>query len=93
MTTLDDVKPDTIMVMTSDLDRLFKLEGCNPACHACHSAIALGEKFRLASTPDGRDVMLCDQCTMMDLVVAEVEETDRKRVWKDEHPGFSRLSR
>ncbi len=91
MITINDVKPDTIMELTTNLDRLFKVEGCNPACHACKTYLVVGDEFRLASTPDGRDVMLCSDCTMTELI--EVEKEEAAALKRKQRLGFSRVSR
>ena len=66
MTTLNDVPADTKMVMTEDLDRLFRLAKCVPACHACQESIVVGDPFQLVSL-DGTDEMTCDGCDRDDL--------------------------
>ena len=94
--TLDDVAPDTITVLTKKLERLFRYAGCRPACHACHESIKIGEKFQLATCkpadaihPEPRDVMLCETCTVQDLIA---EEKRAHKAWRRRGGGFSRPS-
>ncbi len=94
--TLDDVKPDTVMVLTADLERLFELADCRPMCHACRRDIDIDMKFRLATCrgrhheEEWRDVMLCDTCTIADLLTAEAEA---HRLHLARGGGFSRPSK
>lgn len=94
--TIDDIKSDTVMELTSDLERLFQLAGCDPMCHACRGDIEIGMQFRLASCVgkhddnEYRDVMLCDTCTVDDLLAAEAKA---HAAWKKRGGGFSRSSR
>lgn len=46
--TLDDIEADSILEMTSGLQRLFRLANCDPACHCCEKPIETGSMFKLA---------------------------------------------
>jgi len=59
--TIDDVPADTVVELTAELDRLFKAVGCKPACHACKTKLAIGDRFQLLSY-QGIDEMVCATC-------------------------------
>jgi len=80
--TLDDIIPDTVTLLTEELLRLFRYADCEPECHACHKPIEVGKKFQLATRvystgwfregeQESRDVMLCSNCTILDLIKEE----------------------
>ena len=86
--TLDDVPADTTLILTHELDRLFKAAGCNPACHACGNAILSYENFMLLSY-EGTDEMLCHRCDREALKRKKQEDKERlelkereEREWK-----------
>ena len=58
---LDDVPADAVMILTQELDRLFKFANCNPRCHACQKQIDIGQQFQLVSFR-GMDRMTCGTC-------------------------------
>ena len=81
--TLDDIEADEMVVMTNTIHRLFMVAKCDPACHCCRNDINIGHTFCLAEYKD-RDVMLCEKCTVKDLVQNTLKEEraverDRKR--------------
>jgi hypothetical protein len=49
---LSNLKPDTLLVMTRTLDRVFKSAGCIPTCHCCNSEIKVGAQFKLGTVSD-----------------------------------------
>lgn len=60
--TLDDVPADVELILTTELDRLFKVAKCNPMCHVCFNKISVGTIFSLVSL-DGTDQMACARKT------------------------------
>ena len=105
MMTLDDIEPDTIIILTEELQRLFRFAECDPACHACEKHIDIGENFQLAThTPktyrgelegdgESRDVMLCSTCTVVDLANKERLARRKFQEWARQRRGYSRPSR
>ena len=108
MTTLNDVPADTQMVMTEDLERLFRVAKCNPPCHACLKTIPIGGPFQLVSL-DGTDEMTCGKCGRDDLrerhkqvskekaqvVTDRAQAKEKHRLLKrsQEQSGYSRSTR
>lgn len=87
--TLDDIKPDVTLALTKHHERLFKVAGCDPACHACDVEINIGDQYKLATYKE-RDVMLCNGCTVADLVRKARNKQRRAKRWHERNPGFSR---
>ena len=75
--TLDDVPADKIMVLTEELDRLFKAAGCKPTCHACRKGILVEREFQILSFY-GIDEMLCHKCNREKLEKRRRTEEARK---------------
>ena len=92
--TLDDIPADTLLILTRLAEKLFKVAGCDPACHACEVDLKLGDEYKLA-THEERDVMLCGKCTPADLTRQTEEAAERLRIYRLNNPysGFSRPSR
>ena len=92
--TLDDIPADTPLILTRLAERLFKVAGCNPACHACKVDLKLGDEYKLLTHAD-RDVMLCGKCTGADLTRKAAAAEKAYRAYRKRHPhaGFSRPSR
>ena len=103
--TLDDVPADVIMILTVELDRLFKFAQCVPTCHVCKNKIEVGDDFQLISIsprdramprayldPDGppMDEMACGSCTREDLNKAHETYVEALRPIGG---GYSRPSR
>ncbi len=80
--TIDDVPADTITVLTSELNRLFKFAKCNPTCHACKVKIEVGASFQLL-TLNKRDEMLCVECDREKLIAAKIEDTRKLEEWRN----------
>jgi len=85
MDKIDEIKPSEDTLMTDELIRIFKSEGCSPTeCHACEKEIKSGEVFKLVPHPNitrigesregFRDEMCCDKCSTYEL-------NDRDRRW------------
>lgn len=102
--TLDDILADVPFDMTADMERLFKVAGCEPTCHSCLDPINIGESFELAAADDGTDKMLCGGCTIQDYerrtaeragAIARKSERQRQQHFdRTGHwPGYSRLSK
>jgi len=109
MSEIDEINPSEDTIMTDQLIRIFKSEGCSPTeCHACGKEIKLGEIFKLVPHPktnyfgniegDGFiDEMCCKDCETVDLNLRD------KRLQRDRHKlkarqltgagGFSRPSK
>jgi hypothetical protein len=49
---LSNLKPNTLLVMTVPLDKVFKSSGCIPTCHCCNTEIKVGAQFKLGSVSD-----------------------------------------
>ena len=49
MTDLDKIPADITMPMTEPLQRAFRAEACDPACHVCEKLIPVGDDFELVS--------------------------------------------
>lgn len=45
---IDDIPADVTILMTADLIRAFKSEGCEPTCHNCGKDLIVGILFKLA---------------------------------------------
>ena len=101
---IDKVPADTIMLMTKRLERIFRFADCEPACHACHASIEVGDKFQLATyTPPknyrgqvmkSRDTMLCTNCDVPKLIREDTRINKIKHTaWRASGGGFSRPSR
>ncbi len=102
MSLVDDIPADDVVELTAAIARAFRTEGCEPTCHCCNKAIAIGRKFKLAfipippancsqfaTKPEGNDVMLCYRCTPAKLVV-ELEKRARARARERAGRGFIR---
>lgn len=89
--TLDDIEPDKTLVLTKEMARIFRIADCEPGCHVCYKLIEVGDKFKLA-TYDKQDTMLCDKCTVADLIKQEEEEAERLKesLWRGRGTGYSR---
>lgn len=46
---IEQIPSDEIVVMTSEMHRLFNAAGCNPMCHCCKEMIPIGNKFHLGT--------------------------------------------
>lgn len=46
---VEEIPSDEIIVMTSEMHRLFNANGCNPMCHACKEMIPVGNRFHLGT--------------------------------------------
>ncbi len=46
---ITDLKPNTLLVMTTEMHRVFKAAGCDPTCHCCENKIPVGETYKLGS--------------------------------------------
>ncbi len=92
--TLDDILADTLYILDALAEKLFKVAGCEPACHACKVDLKLGDEYKLL-THGGRDVMLCGKCTGADLTRKAADAERSLRAYRKRHPhaGFSRPSR
>ena len=106
--TLDDIPEGQTVKLTALMHRLFKVAGCDPTCHCCHTVIAVGGEFKLMMhcrqkftgmhfkrAEEPRDVMLCGDCTIDDLVRAEENARRRRARYLRDHPraGYSRPHR
>jgi len=106
--TLDDIPEGTTQALTAIMDRLFRLSGCDPTCHACRNVINIGDDFKLAMYRQQRfgsykhsrdlhpsDVMLCGDCTVEDLARVEVNARRRRTRYLTANPraGYSRPSK
>ena len=98
--TLDAVPADVVLEMTTELQRLFRVARCNPACHCCGVLLPVGSSFILA-TVDNIDEMLGTCCTKEQLAAkreAQREKLAAKKAqeareyarYKAQHPGYSR---
>ncbi len=84
---IDKIPADENTVMTPLIRRAFLMVKCDPACHSCDREIAVGDNFKLASTPKPSfqfpdatvDVMLCNDCTTMDYTMRIEMEKDQVR--------------
>ena len=56
--TLDDIPADRVIILSTEMDNLFKAAYCRPTCHVCHKEINLGDEFQLVSYL-GHDQMTC----------------------------------
>ena len=99
--TLDDVPADVLIILTDELDRLFKFAYCNPTCHTCNTKISIGDSFQLISYR-GRDHMACVNCDREKMEKARRKDMkDLGYKWSDTkeeyylpvHKGYSRQSR
>ena len=109
MSEIDEIKPSEDTLMTDQLIRIFKSEGCSPPeCHACGDEIKLGEVFKLVPHPktncfgniegDGViDEMCCKNCESVDLKLRDQRRQKDRHVLKARHltssGGFSRPSK
>jgi len=92
MSELDAIPADVEVVMSESMQRAFRVEGCDPACHCCEESISVGSTFKLAyikSIPlvgkeEADDEMLCEKCTPEMLINARQKERD------DWHESLSR---
>lgn len=49
MTSVMDIKPNVVYVMTDELHSLFVAGGCIPTCHCCGTRIPVGDNYKLGS--------------------------------------------
>ena len=49
---IENLKPDTLYTMTSDLHRLFNSGGCDPCCHCCKALLPIGSQFKLSTVTE-----------------------------------------
>lgn len=49
---INDIKPDTIYVMTAGMYSIFIAGGCDPTCHCCRSKIPVGSEYKLGSVTE-----------------------------------------
>lgn len=98
---IDDIPADETVVMTSALIRLFKIEGCDPACHCCEHVIESGEEFTLAQIKtvewyrgqeETDDEMLCESCTPEMLMESRKEDWKKRNEYLN-RKGFTRKHR
>lgn len=88
---LNDIPADQEIKIDAEIVRLFRAAGCDPGCHCCLRSIEVGDVFQLA-TNDGRDVMLCDQCDVDDLIAAKKKRA-RARSRHVQKYGYTRPSK
>ena len=108
MNSIDKIPADVMMRMTLRLERIFRLNDCKPACHACWRPIEIGEKFQLATytpprsrldralerVPGSRDTMLCVDCDVPKLIQKEARINSIEAAeHRAKGGGFSRPSR
>jgi len=106
--TLDDISEGTTQTLTLIMDRLFRVAGCDPACHACHTVIKVGDNFKLAmhlqkrygfhhknEDREPQDIMFCGECTVEDLVRIEANAHRCHLRYRRENlrAGYSRPSK
>jgi hypothetical protein len=48
MDDIESIKSNEIVVMNKTLQRLFRIAGCDPACHCCSRKLNIGANFKLA---------------------------------------------
>ncbi len=83
MKSTDEIEPSEDTLMTDDLIRIFKSEGCSPTvCHACTKEIKTGEIFKLVPHPSRNgagntiegftDEMCCDKCGSQQLKLRDI---------------------
>jgi hypothetical protein len=66
---IEQIPSDELVTMTDFWHRAFNTKGCDPGCHCCGKALAIGSTFKLATVDrlaegQTREVMLCDTCTV-----------------------------
>ena len=106
MTDLGKIPADVSMPMTEPLQRAFRAEACDPACHVCAKLIPVGDDFELVSINNPRlyrggtqqdywtDEMTCGKHGRKDLErMAKTKIDEQQRILDmPPHKGFSRLS-
>ncbi len=105
--TLNDIPPDVTLVLTDEMNRLFRIAKCDPTCHCCRDAIAVGDYFKLQThavqkfgtrmnvNRIERDIMLCSDCDTTKLAAKEKKDHRERKKWMRAHPraGYSRPHR
>ena len=62
--TIEELPSNALITLTTELARLFRAAECDPTCHSCEKIISEKSQFILATISEGRDVMLCQKCTI-----------------------------
>lgn len=93
MSIINEIPADAEVEMTLELQRVFRMEGCDPECHCCERSIVIGDLFTLAyDEVSGNDEMLCVHCDITALR-SRREKLLQERMAEQSSGGFTRCHR
>lgn len=73
---------DELVVMTTEMHRLFNAGGCDPMCHCCFKPLPMGEKFKLSTITKMKGIKLNYISTKLKLAQRKGKEITEKYLWK-----------